>query len=588
MPVSTKIIKQLFFCYLLIGAALSAQAVEFGADASFASSGQVDSWGIASHAQAILDNGYGVDIGYQYLDSITYSALDTTLSHDMSQYEASLLWQTGSKGFRFQALAGGVWANKWVQSTGQDVIAQFSAGYQANVGLSVPVFTRIRAFAELGYQDWFKAEIPSHFRWRYGVRFLLGGNSIVPLESEEMKQRATQEQARAQQLENPSVVIDPDVPDYVPSHLSQSLPPIIANAEICKCFPAGPYTLQLGEFGNMNAAIRGLEYRGLRQFFNSRSYLKSPLPVFFAQAETDGPVGVYLGELSSIEQMQYWRHELRKSGLQARFRKVIGTDGGRVANPIVEMDDSSITMAPKYTEEEIRRMNSLPQDWQEEVQDQQRSYEKEIAEKSEFEQAQLLAQKKLNNVDVPQKFLDAYLQSGPIPYTSLLAVLADEGMKRTLARDPSKNIPEKMSLVWDESKQEAWMSFSQFSSERQVDEWQAWLDASGLTPRRMEKPYIPLGDVYEFELGQSLHEFSVEIARDESIEGIFQMMRSAEVLWFQAYQRINEQNLETTLNWSATDNRYHLIVSGIRSAMERQLIWSNLTAVGLLPSLAEE
>ena len=55
----------------------------------------------------------------------------------------------------------------------------------------------------------------------------------------------------------------------------------------------------LGEFDNMSQAIRGLEFRGLRQFFNSRSYKGSPMPVFLAQSEETGPVGLYMGELSS-------------------------------------------------------------------------------------------------------------------------------------------------------------------------------------------------------------------------------------------------------------------------------------------------
>jgi hypothetical protein len=65
-------------------------------------------------------------------------------------------------------------------------------------------------------------------------------------------------------------------------------------------------------------------------------------------------------------------------------------------------------------------------------------------------------------------------------------------------------------------------------------------------------------------------------------------MRSPEVLWFQAYQRINEEPVSTTLNWSNTDKRFHLIVTNVTSAEEQQKIWSNLTAVGLLPSLAEQ
>jgi len=233
-------------------------------------------------------------------------------------------------------------------------------------------------------------------------------------------------------------------------------------------------------------------------------------------------------------------------------------------------------------------MNSLPEDWQDSVQSKENSYAQEIAEKEQFDQEQMQAQKQLNQIDDLQVELNVTLQSGPIPLEKLIGILADEGMMQALARDASKNIPNKMSLIWDEGKKEGWLSFAKFTSDRQVDEWQAWLEASGLPARKLETQYVPLGDIYEFELGLSLHENSIEIARDESAQNMFQTMRSAEVLWFQAYQRINDQKVETTLNWSPTDSRYHLIVSGIANAAERQLIWSNLTAVGLLPSLAEE
>ncbi|MFT7289704.1 MAG: hypothetical protein ACI9D8_000143, partial [Reinekea sp.] len=36
------------------------------------------------------------------------------------------------------------------------------------------------------------------------------------------------------------------------------------------------------------------------------------------------------------------------------------------------------------------------------------------------------------------------------------------------------------------------------------------------------------------------------------------------------------------------DSRYHLIVTNVQTRDEQQVIWSSLTAVGLLPSLAEE
>ncbi len=581
-------LKRPILCALASFCSLPGIALELGLDASFTSSTQVDDWGIGAHAQVIGTNGLGVDLGYSYLNSITYDALSSTLTHSLGQYEASLLWQRGDRGFRVQGLVGGIWSNSWVQSNSQDVITRFSPGYQAGVGVSVPVFTRVRAFADAGYQGWLNAEIPGHLSWRYGIRILFGGSGIQKLEQQELAEKLELEQQTQAELANPSVNIDTRVPEYIPGNLSQSLPPIVANAEICKCFPAGPYTLQLGEFGNMTSAIRALEYRGLRQFFNSRSYLLAPLPVFLAQADINGPVGVYLGELPSVEQMQFWRHELRKSGLQARFRKVIGSNGSRVANPIVAMVDAEIVPAPEYTDEEIRRMNSLPEDWQEPPVSQLETYDAALAEKEAYDANLAMQREQMNKVEASPAVLADTLQSGPVPVSDLLTVLGSDAMRQALAQSPSMNIPGRMSLIWDEGKQEAWLRFSEFRSEQHLDEWRAWLDAERLTASRTDQPFMPMGDIYVFELGHPLDTYSVEIDRTDNVQQMFQSMRSDEVLWFQAYQRINDQPVSTTLNWSMTDRRYHLIVSNITTQAEQQRIWANLTAVGLLPSLAEE
>lgn len=568
-----------------------ATALEIGLDGSFTSSTQVDDWGASSHIQVLGSNGLGMDVGYQYLNSITYNALNTTLTHSMSQYEISGVWQAGNKAFRLQGLAGATLSNSWVQSAGNDVITQYSPGYQVGLGVSVPVFTRLRAFGEVGYQGWLNAEIPSHFKWRYGIRLIFGGNSVQKLEAQEAAEAQAQEAQQQALLDNPPVTIDPNVPAYVPGHLSQSLPPIVANAEICKCFPAGPYTLQLGEFSNMSGAIRGLEYRGLRQFFNSRAYLKTPLPVFLAQAEPAGPVGVYIGELASIDQMQYWRHELRKSGLQARFRKIVGSDGERVANPIVEMDDSQLALAPRYTEEEIRRMNSLPEDqMQTAMPVVTEDTDILMAEKEAYDSEMEAQREQMNQAPFAEQgeMIDTVLHLGPVPLADLMTILSSDAMKRVLSRDAGISVPKDMMMVWNESTREAWLNLSGFQSVQQADEWDAWFQSEGLQPERSAEKYMPMGDVYEFSLGQPLQKYSVEIDRQESIQMMLQSMRSPEVLWFQAYQRINQEPVVTTLNWSRTDNRYHLIVTNVASAQQQQQIWSNLTAVGLLPSLAEE
>jgi hypothetical protein len=344
----------------------------------------------------------------------------------------------------------------------------------------------------------------------------------------------------------------------------------------------------LGEFNNRVQAIRGLEYRGLRQFFNSRTYLKAPLPVFLAQAETDGPVGIYLGELETIQELQFWRQELRRSGLQARFRKVVGGSGNRVANPIVAVDEKTLAVTPKYTAEEIRRMNSLPEDWDEESVSQEMQIKELTAEKESHDQEQAEHIANMNKIDQEVVTINSVVQLGPLPMINVVDLFSSSAMKSVLSRDSNMEIPDSMNMVWDETNKEAWLKFSGFSSDQHVDEWLAWFGAEDLSANEVSKPYVPLGDVYSFELGQGLEEFSVEIERQQNMSAMLQRMRSPEVLWFQAYQRINEEPVSTTLNWSNTDKRFHLIVTNVTSAEEQQKIWSNLTAVGLLPSLAEQ
>lgn len=577
----------------LLGLMVQAQALEMGLDASFNSSTQVDDWGAATHLQLISDQGFGLDFGYQRYNSITYNALNTSLTHSLDQIEIGTLWQAGDEAFRFQLLAGGVLSNSLVQASGFDLINRFDPGYQVGLGVSVPVFTRVRAFAEAGYQGWLQGEIPNHFHWRYGVRFVFGGNSVQPLEEEEQAQQIAQQEQAQEALENPPVSIDPSVPEYVPSHLSQSLPPILANADLCKCSPAGPYTLQLGEFSNMPQAIRGLEYRGLRQFFNSRTYLRSPLPVFLSQPEEDGPVSVFLGELNSINDMQFWRYELRKNGLLAQFRKVVNGSGERTANVIVEMTEDEASLTPQYSEEDIRRMNSLPETdvmIALPVMPTESETEQLVAEKMAME-AELEANRQLLNQapdreEVPH--VETKLQLGPLTLDGVTALLSMNDMQQAMSHQPTIQPPGSMMMVWDERRQEAWLQFSHFQSRQKVDEWRAWLDAQGLMADSVEAFFAPAGDVYHFALGGNLQPFSVEIDRQDDAMVALQRLRSPEVLWFQAFQRINGEPVETALNWSATDKRYHLIVINVPDRQTQQRIWSDLTAVGLLPSLAEQ
>lgn len=176
---------------------------------------------------------------------------------------------------------------------------------------------------------------------------------------------------------------------------------------------------------------------------------------------------------------------------------------------------------------------------------------------------------------------------GPMSQSSLEQLLSTEEFRSVLSVGSHRKVPEQMSLAWDEGKQEGWLSFTGFVDEQHADEWQTWLESSGYVAQQVEKAFVPMGDVYQFHLGQPLQEFSLEIDRSESPSAMFNRMRSAEVLWFHAFQRINDQPVLTSLNWSDADKRYHLIVINVSSEQEQAEIWGDLTAVGLLPSLAE-
>lgn len=570
---------------LLISPTLS--ALELGLDAGFQSGTLVDDWGVSGRAQVIGASGFGLDIGYSYFNSLSYSALNQSVSHSFGQYEMAGVWQSGNEGFRFQLLAGGILSNRTVQVGSDEVIAQYAPGYRLDAGVSVPVFTRVRAFAEAGYQGWLNAEVPRQVRWRYGLRLLLGGNAVQPLERDVDAANAAMAAQQQRSLEAPVVTIDPDVPRYVPSHLSQSLPPIVANSELCKCFPAGPYTLQLGEFSSMPQAIRGLEYRGLRQFFNSRAYLRSPLPVFLAQAEQDGPVGLYLGELTSVNDMQYWRHELRKNGLQARYRKVVSVSGDRIDNPIVAVDEAVVDTTPRYTEEQIRRMNSLPAEGAG-VNGMAPTASADNGGMSDWQDEDMARLNRVVDNPTQEALVAGGLQLGPLQRDELLALLTTQTMKSVLARDPVVEGPMNSVLIWDESRDEAWVFLHGFGQLRQLDEWRAWLESEGMTVDLASESVALVGDIYRFGLARALNSFSVEMDRQPSAEALLNSLRSPEVLWFQAFQRINDVPVETSLNYSRRDNRYRLIAVDIENESRRAKVWSDLTAVGLLPALAEE
>ncbi|MFQ3231822.1 hypothetical protein [Reinekea sp.] len=576
------ILKSTFYVSLL---GMPALAAEFGVDGSFASSPIVNAWGIGTHAQIISDQGVGLDLGVRYFNDLTYTSDSYgVLDQDaFTQLEIAGLKQWGDKGVRVQVLAGGLFSGTDVATSGGTIIEQYDLGYRVDAGISVPVFTHFRAFAEGGYQAWPSTEMPGSMRWRYGLRLNFGGNDVLPLEAVEKQQAQEVAEKEAQELANPSMTIDTRVPQYIPNNMSESLPPIIELAELCKCFPAGPYTLQLGEFKNMNQAIRSLEYRGLRQFFNSRAFQKNPLPVFLAEVDDYGAVAIFLGEVTELTELRYWRHELKKNGLSARLRKVVGTNGERVDNPMMAFDPAFVEPEVTYTAEEVARMNSLPGDSGSNVVDVEA-----INRVPTGKAKPMVDAVKANAVQDKKMIVNGYVQVGPLPMSQLLSLIETDSFKRILGRDETLNLPVTMAMDWDETRQEAWLNFSGFESTYAQDIWLTMFEAQGYAARSLNEVNRLLGDIYGFTLGAEISKYSVEIERSASNIQILESLRSPEVLWFEAYQRINERPVTLSLNWFEADSRYRIVVANVKTKAEQTQIWTSLSAVGLMPSLAEQ
>ncbi len=548
--------------YAALGMAGSAHAVEYGLDFGAAGSNISNGWGVAAHGQALFSPQWGLDLGYRYLSELEYEFENETQQHQFGQIETGLIWQRGNRGARFQAIGGVIFAGYGIEDdSGELTLNRFTPGYRLDADVSVPVFTRFRVFANAGYQGYYSDGLPNQWRWRYGVRMTFGGD-VTPLERDEQARLAAEQAALEADRMNPSPSIDPDVPQYMPGHLSQSLPPIVELSEVCKCFPAGPYTLQLGEFRSMEQAVRALEYRGLRQFFNTVAYEREPLPVFLAQAEIQGPVLFFIGEFPNLERIDFWQRQLRRSGVEGRLRKVIGSSG-RVANRIASVPNWENVVGPQYSPEEVRRMNSLPG------------------------ASPSMDAKAMNKAETDaQSHVDS-LVIGPVSQRQIRTWLEEPAYRDVLLANGNLTMPGRQRLVWEANQQRGWLYLDQFEHRRQLDEWKAWLERRGHHPEVKSRITLPVGDTYVYLLGEEITGYSVEIDHQANAAAVIARMTSPELLWFQAYQAINDQPPTLSVNWSETDRRYHLLASGFSSRTMAEEAWRQLSNVGLKPRLTE-
>ncbi len=160
---------------------------------------------------------WGLDLGYRYYDRIEYSLDGVDRAHAFGQFETGLIWQQGRSGARFQAIGGFIFSGFGVQDAAQNpLLDQFTPGFRLDADVSLPVAEGFRVFASGGYQGYYSSDMPNQWRWRYGLRFTWGERITDPVLPERQPAQETSDEDGAQ--------IDPEVPEYMPRHLSQSLP----------------------------------------------------------------------------------------------------------------------------------------------------------------------------------------------------------------------------------------------------------------------------------------------------------------------------------------------------------------------------
>lgn len=558
----------------LLTIALAIQAQEIGLDLSIATSRLSAGGGFAVHGQLLYDNNLGYDIGYEYQDRLSYNVNGNDLSHAFSQFEMGVFLQAGRESARFQLHAGVILSGNGVETAdGDTIIPSFTPGYRVDTDLSMPVVNQLRAFTSLGYQGYYRGDMPDYWNWRYGLRVTFGGNRTSELE----RVRLARMQAE-QRAENEAMAAnEAAIPATLPRQLSQSLPPIVTHSEVCKCFPAGPYTLQLGEFRTLEQAIRALEYRGLRQLFNSVPYERSPQVVFMAQPQDEGPVAFFLGEFDSLGATETWRRELRRHGLEGRVRRVVSSVG-RIENRVRSVEDS---LAPDagYTEEQIARMNSLNQAQQSATD----TVNPATASESMPLTANLVSPSLELETDPPAAATGRALLVGPLSESATQLMLGDPEFRRQWVTPDSSSSSTRVRLIWNAGSEQGWYMLDQFSSGASLDQARTWLDSRGLSATEQSQARAPSGDIYQYRLGYPPGSPWFSLSTEAQVASIWDQLLSPEMLWFQAFQAINDRPAEVILNATTEANRYQLIATGFGRRSEAEAAWRHLVSVGLQP-----
>jgi hypothetical protein len=186
-----------------------------------------------------------------------------------------------------------------------------------------------------------------------------------------------------------------------------------------------------------------------------------------------------------------------------------------------------------------------------------------------------------------QDVISGTLILGPVSAGTLVSWMTDPSLRDAFLTDANRSMPGRHRLIWDAARSQAWVYLDRFSSVRQLDEWQAWLEQRELAVSVQQSVRLPVGDVYVYHLGDALVDYSIELDRQAEASVLLQRMVSPEVLWFQAYQSINDEPPTLVVQWHSADQRFHLVASGFARTNDARRAWQNLSSVGLMPSLPQ-
>jgi hypothetical protein len=143
-------------------------------------------------------------------------------------------------------------------------------------------------------------------------------------------------------------------------------------------------------------------------------------------------------------------------------------------------------------------------------------------------------------------------------------------------------------LVWNAGAEQGWYLVDRFDSEQSFGQARAWLNRRGLSfSERSQSPELE-GDIYQYRLGHEPSSPAFVIASEAQTARAWQWLLSPELLWFQAFQAINDRPAQVLLNLADTGAEYQIVATGFGQYREAQAAWRHLVSVGLQPGRVQQ